>query len=341
MDSIKETAGREDPGMMRAIVYRRYGSPDRLSLERVAIPTPKPDEVLVRVQASTVNRTDCGFLRAKPWIVRFFSGIFRPRSTTLGCEFAGEIVALGPSVQSFSVGDRVVGFKDDDFGFGGHAEYTTMPESGMLARIADHCEILDAVPALEGAHYALQDIRKTGLVKGQSVLINGATGAIGSAAVQILKHIGVEVTAVCSAKHFDVVLALGADQVIDYETEDFTRSTRTYDCVFDAVGKSTFRRCRPLLTETGIYASTELGPWLQNPILALWTRNSKKQKVIFPLPINDKDDAVYLAAMMAEGTFRPLVDRVYNLENTADAFRYVEKGMKVGNVVIEITHQTK
>jgi len=322
------------PESMRAATYRKYGPPDVLAVEQVAVPESGDNDVLVRIHASTVNRTDCGFLRAKPFIVRLFSGLSRPRSNILGCEFAGEVVHCGRLVTDFVLGDRVFGFKDDDFGFGGHAEYTTMPASAMIAKIPDQFSYLQAAPALEGAHYALHYIRATGINSDQTVLINGATGAIGSAAVQIIKHLGAQVTAVCDGRHQEQIAELGADFVIDYHRQDFTSHDQKFDVIFDAVGKSTFGKCRHLLTENGFYASTELGPYAQNPLLALRSRFFGRKKVVFPLPGNSKEDAQYIRKLMTENHYRPLIDTTYSLAEIKEAYRYVETGMKVGNVVI-------
>lgn len=324
------------PQTMKAVSYQRYGGPERLTLGELAVPTPGPTELLVRVHATTVNRTDCGFLRGKPFIVRFFSGLRTPNATILGCEFAGEVVDCGNAVAGEHIGNRIVGFKDDDFGFGGHAEYTCIPATAMISRIPDSISYQQAAPTLEGAHYALHYIRAAGVQAGDSVLINGATGAIGSAALQIVKHLGAKVVAVCETRHMATVAALGADRVIDYTQEDFTQCGEQFKFVFDAVGKRTFFQCRPLLTEHGCYASSELGPWSQNPLLALWSKKFSKQKVLFPIPVNRQSDAEYLCDLLQRRHYTPLLDRSYPLEDIADAYRYVETGMKTGNVVIQV-----
>jgi len=326
----------QTPSTMRAVVYRRYGGPEQLSLTTVAVPAPQAEEVLIRIVASTVNRTDCGFLRAEPWIVRLFSGLFKPKAPILGCEFAGEVVEVGSSVDSFAIGDRVTGFKDDDYGFGGHAEYTTMPASAMLARIPDQIPHEVAAAALEGAHYALHYIRAARVIEGQAALVHGATGAIGSAAVQLLKYFGLHVVAVCAGKHAEKVSALGADRVIDYQREDFRDCGEQFNFVFDAVGKSSYFKCRHLLKQGGSFASSELGDYCQNPMLALWTKRVGRHRVLFPIPHNRQSDAQFLCRLMAEGRYTPLIDRRYALQDVADAFRYVETGMKTGNVVVEI-----
>ncbi len=321
---------------MKAAIYKRYGSPDELSIEDISAPVPKKGEVLVRVYASSVNRTDCGFLRGKPLIVRLFSGLRKPKSTILGCEFAGEIVEVEVGVTGFYVGDRVMGFKDDDYGFGGHAEYTAMSVEGMISHIPERFGYEEAAVGFEGAHYALHYIRAANISKDQTVLINGATGAIGSAGLQIIKHLGAKVTAVCAGAHVGLVKSLGADQVINYEETDFTELAEQFDVVFDSVGKSTFGRCKKILKEEGIYMSTELGPYSQNPFLALLTKFHGKRRVLFPIPENTKQDADYLASLMEKGVYKPVVDKSYQLDDIAEAFRYVETGMKIGNVVINV-----
>jgi len=322
---------------MSAAVYHQYGAPEVLQLQSVPKPAMGENDVSIRVRYSTVTRTDCGFLRAKPFIVRFFAGLRKPKANILGCEFAGEVVAKGSAVSEFQVGDRVFGFKDDDHGFGGHAQYTNMPSKGMLAKIPDHMTYPEVVAGLEGAHYALYYIRSTGIGKGSRVLINGATGAIGSAALQIACAMGAEVTAVCAKEHERTIQSLGAVKTIDYKSRDFTELDEKFDVVFDAVGKSTYGRCRQILTASGIYTSSELGPFCQNPFLAFVTPLFCKRQVRFPIPNNNsREDAEYIESLLSSGKFTPLVDRTYSLENIRDAFTYVETGEKIGNVLIEI-----
>ncbi len=321
---------------MKAIVYTRYGPPGVLHLTEVEKPSPRDGEVLIKIYAATVNRTDCGFLRAAPFIVRFFSGLLKPKNTVLGNEFAGQIEAVGKGVTSLRVGDRVFGF--NDVTFGAHAEYIVMPEEAPLAAMPERLTYQEAAPSLEGSHYALCDIRAAHIQKGQTVLIYGATGAIGSAAVQLVKNLGAHVTAVCGTKNVALVKSLGADKVVDYEMEDFTVDDQRYDVVFDAVGKSSFARCKPLLKPGGIYLSTDLGYMAQNPFLALITPLFGKKKVLFPLPTISKKDVIFFKQLLEAGKFKPVIDKHYPLEQVADAFRYVETGQKVGNVVIEVAH---
>jgi len=302
-------------------------------------PAAKDNEVLVKVHATTVNRTDSGLRAAKPFINRFFTGLRRPRVTVLGNEFAGQVEATGRGVRSFAVGDRVFGYNGTRFG--AHAEYLAMPEDGSLATMPAKVTYEEAAPSTEGSHYALSLIRKAKIRSGQDVLVNGATGAIGSAAVQLLKGLGAEVTAVCGTEHVELVRGLGADRVIDYTAEDFTRDTQTYDVVLDAVGKSSFGRCKRLLKPGGIYLSSDLGPLSQNPILALITPLLRGKKVMFPIPRDNQEMVRYFRELLESGEFKPLIDRRYRLDEIVEAYRYVETGQKVGNVVISVEPSTE
>ncbi len=324
--------GRRYGARMKAAVHTRYGPPDVVRVVDVPTPTPADNEVLVQVHATTVNRTDCGFRGAKPFFVRVFTGLRRPRVTILGNEFAGQVQAIGPSVTSFAVGDRVFGY--DDTVCGAHAQYLTIREDASLAGIPAGLTYAEAAPATEGSHYALANISKAKIRAGQRVLVNGGTGAIGSAAVQLLASRGVHVTAVCDTTHLELVRRLGAERVIDRTEEDFTQDVETYDVVFDAVGKSSFGRCRRLLEPRGVYLSTDLGPAAQNPFLALVTPALPGKSVLFGFPRHNQAMMDYFKDLMESGLFRPVVDRSYPLAEIVDAYRYVETGQKVGNVVI-------
>jgi NADPH:quinone reductase-like Zn-dependent oxidoreductase len=323
---------------MKAAVHTRYGPPNVVQISEVDKPAAKDNEVLVKVHATTVNRTDSGLRAAKPFINRFFTGLRRPRVTILGNEFAGAVEVVGSSVAVFAVGDRVFGYNGTRFG--AHAEYLAMPEDGSLATIPANLTYEEAAPSTEGSHYALAMIRKAKLRRGQDVLVYGATGAIGSAAVQLLKHLGAEVTAVCDTKHVELVKGLGADRVIDYTAEDFTKDTQTYDVVLDAVGKSSFGRCKRLLKPRGIYLSSDLGPLSQNPILALITPLLRGKKVLFPIPRDNQEMTRYFKGLMETGAFKPVIDRRYRLDQIVEAYRYVETGQKIGNVVISVEPST-
>jgi len=319
---------------MKAAVHTRYGPPDVVRISEVDKPAAKDNEVLVKVHATTVNRTDSGLRAAKPFINRFFTGLLRPRVTVLGNEFAGAVEAVGGGVRSFKVGDRVFGYNGTRFG--AHAEYVAMPQDGSLATMPAKVTYEEAAPSTEGSHYALSLIRKAKIRRGQDVLVYGATGAIGSAAVQLLKHLGAEVTTVCDTKHLELVRGLGADRVIDYTAEDFTKDQQSYDVVLDAVGKSSFGRCKRLLKPRGIYLSTDLGPLSQNPILALITPLLRGKKVMFPIPKDDQEMVRYFKELLESGAFKPVIDRRYRLDQIVEAYRYVETGQKIGNVVISI-----
>jgi NADPH:quinone reductase-like Zn-dependent oxidoreductase len=297
-------------------------------------PEPKANEVRIRVHASTVNRTDCGFRSANYFIVRFFSGLFRPKRKVLGCEFAGEIDAIGKEVSQFRVGERVFGFNDTHWG--AHAEYMVLPETAAMATVPEGWDFERAAPLTEGAHYALCNIRAAKITAGQQVLVNGGTGAIGSAAIQLLKDLGAEVTAVCATPQIDLVKSLGADTVIDYTREDFTRLGKHFDVVFDAVGKSTFGQCKLIMKPKGIYMSTELGPGSQNIFLAMATPLLRGKRVLFPMPLVRREDIQLLKELAESGKFNPVIDRVYPLSDIVEAYRYVETGMKTGNVVLRV-----
>ncbi|TDE91755.1 NAD(P)-dependent alcohol dehydrogenase [Occultella glacieicola] len=314
----------------------RYGPPDVVAVrDDVPTPVPGPGELLVRVEVTTVNRTDCAYRRATPFFVRSFTGLRRPRRTVLGTEFAGEVVGTGAQVDRFAVGEMVFGYVEGRFG--AHAEYLVVAQDGMVAKVPDGIGLREAAAATEGCHYALSAIRRAGVRPGHRVLVNGGTGGIGSAAVQALAELGASVTAVCRGAHLDLVRGLGAEHVIDFETEDFTRSATTYDVIIDAVGKSTFGRCRRILTPDGIYISSELGPFAQNlPLALIGSLRRGRQRVVFPFP--DEGQAVVegIRDRLAAGTFRPVIDRSYPLADIVAAYRYVETGQKIGNVLIDV-----
>lgn len=318
---------------MQAAVSARYGSPDVIEIGEVPKPEPKDDEILIEVHATTVNRTDDGMLRPHPFFIRLSAGLFKPICTILGMDFAGKVEAIGADVTSFKPGERVFGMSPDVYG--AHAAYLCMPEKGAIAPMPVGLRFDEAV-VCEGAWYAYNCLEKVGLEPGQKILIYGASGAIGTAAVQLAKSYGVEVTAVVATRHLDLAKSLGADRVIDYTEEDFTQVADKFDCVLDAVGKTTFFRCRRLMKPGAIFATTDLGPWWQNLLLATWSSITGSNRVVLPLP---KDGEVFvdvLKARMEVGEFRAVIDRHYPLEEIADAYRYVETGQKTGIVVIDI-----
>ncbi len=316
---------------MRAVVHDRYGPPDVLRLEDVERPVPKEDEVLVRIHATTVNRTDCGFRSADPFFSRFFTGLRRPKRKILGSELAGEVEAVGTAVSEFEVGDEVFGLRA-----GAHAEYVCIRESAALAHKPAGMTFEEAAAVCDGASIALACLRKADLRKGRSILIYGASGSIGTAAVQLGRYFDAHVTAVCNTKNVELVRSLGADEVIDYLQEDFTKNGKTYDVIFDAVGKHSFRRCRRSLKPGGIYIETDLGFMWHVPILALLTRRIGEKRVTLPIPKYTKQDVLFLKELIEAGKYRAVIDRAYPLEQVVEATRYVETGQKTGNVVLTV-----
>ena len=320
---------------MKAIVHTKYGPPEVAQLMEVDKPKPGDKEVLVKVVASTVNRTDSGFRSAEYFISRFWTGLLRPKYTILGCEFAGIIEETGKSVSTFKIGDKVFGFNDKTFG--GHGEYLTIAEADAITTLPGNVNFEEAAAMTEGAHYALCDIRAAKVTSGQNVLVYGATGAIGSAAVQLLKYLGTNVTAVCNTKKVELVKSLGADTVIDYQKEDYTKTMKRFDFIFDAVGKCSFSKCKPLLKKKGIYISTDLGKNAENVFFALTTPILGGRKVLFPIPSISKQDVIYLKDLVEKGVYMPVIDRFYNLDQIIEAYQYVESGQKTGNVILKIS----
>jgi len=316
---------------MRAVVHDRYGGPDVLRVEEVERPIPKEDEVLVKIHATTVNRTDCGTRAAEPFISRFFTGLRRPKRRILGSELAGEVEAVGAAVSQFEVGDRVFGMRA-----GAHAEFVCVREDRSLAHKPAGMSFEEAAAVCDGAIIALACLRKADLRKGRSILIYGASGSIGTAAVQLAKYFDADVTAVCNTKNVELVRSLGANRVIDYTQEDFTQSDETYDVIFDAVGKHSFRRCRGSLKPAGIYIETDLGFLWHVPVLALLTRRLGDKSVTLPIPKYTKEDVLFLKELIEAGRYRAVVDRSYPLEQVVEATRYVERGQKTGNVVLTV-----
>ncbi len=322
---------------MKAATRSKYGGPEVLKIQEVEKPTPKDDEVLVRVYATTVNRTDCAILRAKPFIMRFFTGLFKPKASIPGTDFAGKVEAVGKNVTSWKAGDNVWGF--DDNGLNSHAQYLTIAADKALATIPDGITYEQAAASAEGAHYAYNFINKINLKAGDKVLVNGATGAIGSAALQLLKYFGAHVTAVCNTKNIGLMKSLGADEIIDYTQEDFTvdsKASKQYHYVFDAVGKSRFGKCKPLLRPEGVYISSELGPHSENLFLALLTPLGGKKKVVFPVPRDIRGSLHFIKELLEKEKFSPVIDRKYPLEKIAEAYHYVASGQKTGNVIITL-----
>jgi len=317
---------------MRAVVHERYGPPDVLRLEEVERPVPRDDEVLVRVYATTVTRTDCGLRAARPFFVRGFTGVLRPRENILGMEFAGEVEAVGGAVGEFAVNDQVFGLK----GTGANAEWVSVPESACLAHKPKEMSFEEAAAVCDGGCSALSCLRQAGLREGQKIVVYGASGSIGSAAVQVAKRIGAEVTAVCNTENVELVRSLGADSVVDYTHDDFTRKGETYDIIFDAVGRHSFGRCRHALKPGGLYMTTDLGFMWHAPMLALVTRWIGDKRVKLGIARYKKEDVLLLKELIEEGRYRPVIDRRYQLEQVVDATKYVESGQKTGNVVLTV-----
>ncbi len=333
------------PPTMKAAVARRYGKPERVQIEQVPTPSPGPGELLVRVRATTLNRTDCGYRRGKPFIIRFWGGLRRPRNPIWGTEFAGDVAALGEGASRFAVGDRIAGWCDGTFG--AHAEYVAIKETRLIVPIPAGRSYAEAAPSTEGALYSLGVLRKAKIGPDSDVMVYGATGAIGSAAVQVAKDLGARVTAVGPTAHLEMIKGLGPDRVIDYQTEDFTRDQQRYDLVLDAVAKSSFWKTRRLLKKKGIYTATDVRgsqlPVLALPVIVGWVvmmalffKLSPGRKMMFVIPTKDPEGIRYLKEFIASGRFRPVLDRTYPLDQIVDAYRFVETGQKVGNVVIEV-----
>jgi NADPH:quinone reductase-like Zn-dependent oxidoreductase len=317
---------------MRAVVHDRYGPPDVLRIEEVERPVPDENEVLVKVHATTVTRTDCGIRSATPFITRFVTGVRTPKQQILGMELAGEVESVGAAVTEFAIGDEVFGVK----GSGAHAEYVAVPQSAPLAHKPDGMPFEEAAAVCDGASLALACVRKAGLEGGQRLVVYGASGSVGTAAVQLARHFGARVTAVCNTKNLELVRSLGADEVVDYTREDFTENGERYDVVFDAVGKHSFRRCRNSLKPGGTYVTTDLGFMWHVPLLALATKRVGDRRAALGIVKYTKEDVLFLRELLEGGSYRAVIDRRYPLDDIREATRYVETGQKTGNVVLTV-----
>jgi len=321
---------------MKAIVYTKFGPPDVLQLQEVEKPTPKDNEVLIKIYATTVVKEDPD-MRASPG----FNGIRKPRNPILGQELAGEVEAVGRDVTRFRPGDQVFGIG----AFGAYAEYKCMPENGALAIKPVNMSYGEAASVPNGALTALPFLRDQGNIQSeQTVLIYGASGSVGTAAVQLAKYYGAEVTGVCSTANLEMVQSLGADQVIDYTQEDFTENGKTYNIIFDTVGKCSFSGCKGSLTESGVYLTTV--PMPRTMLQVLWTSIAGGKKAKFAatgLRSAEKKtkDLLFLKELIEAGKIKAVIDRRYSLEQIAEAHRYVEQGHKKGNVVITVEHSSK
>jgi len=295
---------------------------------------PNKNQLLIKVLASTVNRTDCATVRAKPFFMRLATGLFKPEKEIPGSDFAGQIEAIGSDVTGFKVGDKVFGF--DDSGLRSHAQYLILADDKAILKIPENINYSQAAASCEGAHYAYNFINKVEIKSGQKVLVNGATGAIGSAATQLLKNFDVDVVAVCNRANIELVKSLGAVKVIDYTLEDFTEDKVQYDHIFDTVGKSSFFKCKPLIKPGGAYISSELGWMWQNLLLAFIKPIIGSKKVLFPYPHNIKRSLQLVKKLTEEGKYQAVIDRTYPIERIKEAYEYVETGQKIGNVVITL-----
>jgi NADPH2:quinone reductase len=321
---------------MRAVIYDHYGPPEVLSLAEIEKPAPQANEVLIRVHATTVTPSDVLMRSGRSVIGRIMLGLSkpRPRFQLLGTEFAGEIEAVGQQVTRFKAGDQVYAFRG--FGTGTYADYKCMPEKQSLALKPANLTYEEATAVVDGASTALFFLKELGDIQpGQRVLINGASGSIGTYAVQLACYFGADVTGVCSAKNVELVKSLGAQQVVDYTQQDFTQNGQTYDLIFDAVGKSSFARCKPSLRPNGRYLVTK-GNMLMNYAMTWWTSLRSGPKFVFGLSIEKNEALIFLKDLIESGRLKPVIDRCYPLEKVAEAHRYVEVGHKRGNVVISM-----
>jgi len=317
---------------MKAVVHEHYGPPEVLRLAEVERPVPAADELLVRVRATTVTRTDTGLRSAAYFISRFVTGLLRPKNRILGMEFAGEVEAVGAAVTEFKVGDAVFG----GTGSGAWAEYVCIRERDPVAHRPANMTFEQAASVFDGAELALACLRKAEPLRGRSIVIYGASGSIGTAAVQLASHFGAQVTAVCSTKNVELVRSLGADEVLDYTQEDFTQNRKVYDVIFDSVGKHSFRRSRGSLKPGGIFLETDLGFMWHVPLLLLLTRWIGSKKVKMGIPRYTKHDLLFLKELIEAGEYRAVIDRRYPLDDVIEAVTYVETGRKAGNVVLTV-----
>lgn len=318
---------------MKAAVRTKYGLPGDLSIKELDIPTPKDDEVLIRVHATTVNRSDCHVLSGKPFIMRFFTGLFKPKASIIGTDFTGEIAAIGSSVKSFTVGDKIMGFSGA-FSCGSHAQYFILSEAKakkMIVSLPANLNYEQAAACLEGAVYAAMQVIGSKPQAGQKIMIYGASGAIGTAYVQFFKSYGVSVTAVCKIEQAALMRSLGAEKIIDYTTQDFTKDEERYDMIFDAVGKTSFLKCKKLLKKKGVFGSSN------GAINFLWllvTPLFGGKKVVFHFTTRVSESLAFIKGLIEKGKFVPVIDRKYPLDKIAEAYKYVASGQKIGNVII-------
>jgi len=323
---------------MKKIIYKKYGHPEVLKVKEVGKPTPKSDEVLIKIYATTVTATECKFRKGEPFITRLFTGLIKPKITTLGEELSGKIVAVGNKVKLFKKGDLVFGTAGPKFG--ANSEYLCIPENSVLTTKPYNTSFEEAASSVDGFLTALPFLRDKGNIhQGQKVLIYGASGSVGSSAVQIAKYFGAEVTGVCSTSNLEWVKNLGATNVIDYTKDNFTKNSQTYDIIFDAVGKISFLQCKNSLNKNGVFLESGIGFGIIPQVI--WTSifNKKKAKIAatgLRPPHERNKDLIFLKELMETGKIKPVIDRSYPLEQIAKAHSYVDKGHKKGNVVITL-----
>jgi NADPH:quinone reductase-like Zn-dependent oxidoreductase len=322
---------------MRVIVYNKYGPPDVLQLGELEKPVPKENEVLIKIFATTVTAVDCTFRMGKPFFARMYTGLTKPKNPVLGSEFAGEIESTGKDVKLFKEGDQVFGTTP---GYGAYTEYLCLPEEGATLAIKPSNLQYEEAAACDGFLTALPFLRDKGkILKGNKVLINGASGSVGSAAIQFSRYFGAEVTGVCSTANLELVKSLGADKVIDYTKQDFTKTAETYDIIFDSVGKTSFSSCKRVLKRKGIFLEAVITLAVFPHVLLTSMIGSKKAMIMatgLRPPDKRTQDLIFIKELIEAGKIKPIIDTRYPLEQIAEAHRYVDKGHKKGNVIITL-----
>lgn len=319
---------------MKSAIYKQYGSPEVLTIKEIDKPEIKEKEILVKVKTTTINRTDCAILRAKPFVMRFTTGLFKPVRETPGTDFAGIIEQTGSKVTAFKKDEKVFGF--NDIGLKSQAEYLKIEESSPIEKIPENITFSQAAASIEGAHYALNFLNKIEIPRGAKILINGATGAIGNTLFQLVKNQGFYTVVTGNSQNIDLLSSQGADRIINYEKADFTKDDERFDFVLDAVGKSSFGACKNILTKKGIYISSELGAYGQNIFYSLISPLSSGRKVKFPFPSNIKRSLKTISNLLKNEKFNPVIEKEYSFKEISEAYSYVEKGLKTGNIILNL-----
>ncbi len=320
------------PKKYKAALRDKYGPPETIRIEAIPLSPLKNHQALVRVQATTINRTDQGVLRGKPFVFRFFTGMPHPKIKVLGTDFSGEIIEKGKDFKGFEIGDRVMGFRDE--GLGSQAELLKVDSNVAMVKIPETIDFEKAAASLEGFHYAYTYFKAARNPK--KIFINGGTGAIGSAAIQIFKANGSMVSASSGKKHLDQIKSLGADHVFNYENLDFKSLSKDYDVFLDSVGKLNFKIAKQILKPRGIYMSSELGPYKESLFLPLLTRLRKGKIMKFPIPKNIQESIETAAIYLQEGKIHPLIERTYSLQEIKKAYQHMESGEKIGNLILDL-----